>query len=222
MDLDALSRAAGLRLESFRASHVNTRVTRALEREEISRPDDLALRLREDARLRRRFRRSIAVSVSGVNRDPHQFDLLEQTLLPPLLAGSGGLTVWSAGSSDGTELYSIALLLERLGALDRSTFLGSDLLEENVALAVASGFGKQLRFEQRDIVVEGAPGTFTLVVCRNVAIYLAATARNTLYDVVAGALRRGGILLLGRSEHLLRPERFGLAPAGPNAYRRMR
>ncbi|MEX2210512.1 MAG: CheR family methyltransferase [Gaiellaceae bacterium] len=228
----ALGRAAGLDLTAFRPDHVEERVRRALEREGLSEPAELLRLLRHDSAARERFRRLIAVPVSGLFRDPAQFDLLERELLPALLAESPRLTVWSAGCADGSELYSIALVLERLGALEESVLLGSDLLEENLAVARRGLYGeveirpalrRQARWERRDVVREGAPpGPWRLVLCRNLAIYLSAAARAELHTTLAGALAPGGVLMLGRSERLVQPAALGLVRVGPHAYQRAR
>ncbi|MBI4172782.1 MAG: protein-glutamate O-methyltransferase CheR, partial [Actinobacteria bacterium] len=58
---------------------------RALEREGAAGVNELVRRLAAAPEARRRFRTSVAVSVSGLFRDPAQFALLERELLPPLL-----------------------------------------------------------------------------------------------------------------------------------------
>lgn len=225
-----LSDAAGIDLRAYRREHVAERVRRALERESAATVDELVHRLGADPEARRRFRTSIAVSVSGLFRDPAQFDLLEQTLLPPLLADSRRIAVWSAGCANGTELYSLAIVLQRLGALERAHLLGSDLLEENLAaarrgeldgVAIAPKLRVHCRWEQRDLTRDGAPpGAWQLVLCRNLAIYLAPASRHALHETLAGALAPAGVLLLGRSERLTRPEALGLESVAPHAYRR--
>ena len=78
-----------------------------------------------------------------------------------------------------------------------------------------------MRWEQRDLVAEPpAPGGWDLVLCRNLAIYLTAAARDALHARLAGALAPGGVLLLGRSERIADPAALGLRLAGPHAYRR--
>ena len=228
----ALSIAAGLDLDAYRPEHVGECVRRALERERVANLDSLVRLLDSDAAVRTRFRRSIAVSVSGLFRDPAQFNLLERELLPPLVADSGHVSAWSAGCADGSELYSVAILLDRLGALDHSLLLGSDVLEENLAAAEGGVYGdltvsdrlrSRVRWERRDLVREGPPpGTWRLVLCRNLAIYLAPAAKRRLQETLAGALAEGGILLLGRSERLASPSSFGLERVRPHAYRRPR
>lgn len=224
----ALSGAAGLELSAYREEHVRERIRRALEREGAPDEAALAVLLAADAAARSRFRRSLAVSVTGLFRDPHQFALLEQELLPPLVATGEPLRVWSAGCADGSELASVALLLERQGALARATLLGSDVLDENVE-AARTAWPRQgppacrVRFERRDLVREGPPpGPWDLILCRNVAIYLTAEGRDRCQQQLASLLAPGGVLLLGRSERLARARDLGLEPAGPHAYRRPR
>jgi chemotaxis protein methyltransferase CheR len=225
-----LADACGLDLAAYRPEHVDERVRRALVRERLPGARALARLLVADPGARARFRRAIAVSVTGLFRDREQFELLDRELLPPLLADGRELTVWSAGCADGSELYSVALLLERHGALGRARLLGSDLLPENLAAAERAVYRGQTmpprlreraRFERRDLVAEPAPaGPFGLVLCRNLAIYLTATATDALYGRLAAALARGGVLLLGRSERIARPGELGLERAGSHAYRR--
>jgi chemotaxis protein methyltransferase CheR len=186
----------------------------------------LARLLRRDGAARGRFRRSVAISHGGMFRDPGQFALLEEVLLPRLLAGGKRLSVWSAGCADGAELHTLALLLERFGVLDRSVLLGSDLLVENVAAARAGEYPEavraRLRWERRDLAADGPPpGRWRLILCRNVAIYLAPEARKRVYETLVSALGSGGVLLLGRSERLIDPRGLGLRPAGPHAYERV-
>ena len=224
-----LARAAGLALDVYRRDHVGERIKRALEREGVSDIHSLAALIARDQEARTRFRRSVAVSVSGLFRDPAQFDLLEGTLLPPLIADGRRISVWSAGCADGSELYSVAVLLQRLDVLDRALLLGSDLLDENLVLARRGSydggisFSSELRahicWERRDLLRAGAtPGKWRLILCRNLAIYLAPEPKRALHERLAGALARGGVLLLGRSERISDPERLGLRRAAPHAY----
>jgi chemotaxis protein methyltransferase CheR len=227
----ALSRAAGLSLAAYRAEHVAERVRRALEREGAVDVDGLTALVARDADARTRFRRSIAVSVTGLFRDAAQFDLLERKLLPELLVPGRRMRVWSAGCADGSELYSIAVLLQRLGAFEDAFLLGSDLLEENLVLArrgayegveFAPSLRARLRWEQRDLVRQGAaPGKWRLILCRNVAIYLDSRSKRTLHAALAGALAHDGVLMLGRSERIDDPRALGLQSVEPHVYRRL-
>jgi chemotaxis protein methyltransferase CheR len=226
--IGALSRALNLDLGDFRSEHVQARVAGALEREGLGDWDVLLRLARRDPATRTRLRRSIAIGFTARGRDPEQLALLERRLLPPLLAEGRALRIWSAGCSTGAELCDLAEALARREARP-ARLLGSDLLDENVAVASAGHADGRpcacalagARYEQRDVVRGGSPGgRWDLVLCRNVAIYLGARARALLHAAVAGALAPGGILMLGRSERLADPAALGLERAGPHAYRR--
>lgn len=231
-ELDALGQACGLRLHDYRAAHVERCVRRALAREPAADGGQLAALVARDDGARRRFRHAVAVPVSGMFRDKHQFDLLENELLPPLLARVANPRIWSAGSADGRELYSVGVLLERAGRLEGARLLGSDLLAENVTAARRADYPdfrpsdelrRAVRWERRDLLTDSAPpGAFDLVLCRNVAIYLEPTVREALHATLATALAPEGVLLLGRSERVVDPAGLRLAPAGRCAYRRLR
>jgi chemotaxis protein methyltransferase CheR len=71
-------------------------------------------------------------------RDPGQFAVLRERVLPELLARTDGnrpLRIWSAGCASGEEPYSIAMLLDQLGALDRAWILGTDISRPALARA---------------------------------------------------------------------------------------
>jgi chemotaxis protein methyltransferase CheR len=220
----------GLDLAAYRAAHVEERVRRAIDREGLDDTAALARLLKANEPARGRFVRSVAVSYSGLFRDPEQFDALGREVLPKLLENARTINVWSAGCADGSELYSVALMLERGGAAERATFLGSDLLSENVELAERATYDgnampphlrRRTRWEQRDLVRDGPPpGSWHIVLCRNVAIYLAPAAKADLYAMLAGALAPTGVLMIGRSERIAEPLAIGLERTGPHLYRR--
>jgi chemotaxis protein methyltransferase CheR len=230
--LAALSAASGLRLETFRAEHVADRIERALAAEGVSGIDELAAVLRRDERSRERFRRSVAVSHSGFFRDPEQFDALESRILPRLLEHATRLRVWSAGCANGLELWSLAVVLSRLGVLDGAHLLGSDLLDENLAVAragtydvveIAPALRLRVRWERRDLARDDPPaGRFDLILCRNVAIYFEPAAKSRLHRMLAGALAPGGVLMVGRSERLSDPAALGLRRIEGHVYARPR
>jgi chemotaxis protein methyltransferase CheR len=230
-DLASLARASGLDLQSYREAHVSACVARALAWHETQSVAGLARLCRRDPAVRATLRRCILVPVTGLFRDPEQFELLEERVLPGLIGRRGGLSAWSAGCSDGSELYSVVLMLRRLGALARSRLVGSDMSAGRIELArrgamVSAAVRREahpvLRWERRDLLREPPPpGAFDLVLCRNVTIYFEPAAQRAVYVKLAAALGNGGVLMLGTCERLLAPGKFGLVAAGPHLYRRV-
>lgn len=226
--VDELSRASGLPLHAFKQGHVTKQVERALAKESASDSGELAQQLGRNPGARSRFRSAIAISVSGNLRDPRQFELLERDVIPTIVEPDGAVRVWSAGCADGSELYDVGGLLQRRGVIDRVYLLGSDILEENIRRAsgqdgptATPAVRARVRWERRDLTSEPAPpGAWRLILCRNLAIYLRPEVRDGLHRKLAGALARGGFLMLGRSERIADPAAVGLEAAGPNVYRK--
>ena len=229
-DIAVLARVSGIALPAYRPGHVARSVSRVMARHGLRDGTELARLCRRSPVACAELRRSILVPGFGPVPDPGQLSMLRREVLPGLVRGRAGLRVWSAGCSTGGELYRVGLLLRQCGALAGSRLQGSDLLAERIEAArqgppgtgtVPADLRAAVRWECRDLVRDPVPaGLFDLVLCRNVAIYLAAGAQQALHAKLAAALRPGGVLLLGRSEQLLRPAQFGLAAAAPHAYRK--
>lgn len=229
--LHELARASGLNLLAYREDHVNERVSRALEREGVEDAGELARLIATAPDARERFRRSVAMVVTGLFRDPEQFELLERELLPLAAGARRQLRIWSAGCADGSELYSVGIVLAQMGRLDSAGLLGSDLLQENLAVAERGIYGDvqlppslraRMRWEQRDLLGDSMPaGKWSVILCRNLAIYLRDEAKRRLHERLCAVLASGGVLLLGRSERLSDPDALGLESVAPHAYRRI-
>jgi chemotaxis methyl-accepting protein methylase len=97
---------------------------------------------------------ALLIGVTGFFRDESVFESLRRDPLPSLLRNAAGrpLRVWSAGCSDGAELYSAAMLLAEAGALapGRVELLGTDVRPEALERAEAGAFDAA--------AVKGVPG----------------------------------------------------------------
>jgi chemotaxis protein methyltransferase CheR len=59
---------------------------------------------------------------------------------------------------------------------------------------------------------------FDLIICRNVVIYFTAETKEKLYRKFFTALRPGGILFLGGTEIIPRPQEIGFRSQGVSMY----
>jgi chemotaxis protein methyltransferase CheR len=229
-DLASLALVSGLPLAAYRRSHVQGCVARALLRLGVPDVAGLGDLLRRDPAARAGFRRSLLVPVTRMFRDEAEFRLLEQVVLPELLAARRQLQVWSAGCANGAELRSVGSLLEQAGAAAGAVLVGTDVLVEALEQAAAGAASRpeetqaSFRFERRDLVLDEPPPPsrrFDLVLCRNVAIYLEPDVQAAVHAKLVSALRAGGFLMLGASETLLRPERLALEPVSRHVFRKV-
>jgi chemotaxis protein methyltransferase CheR len=78
----------------------------------------------------------LTVQVSDMFRDPTHFLALRRDVLP-ILATYPSFKIWIAGCSAGEEFYSMAILLEEEGLLDRAMIYATDINDEALRKASA-------------------------------------------------------------------------------------
>ncbi len=112
---------AGLVFPPSKASLVRSRINRRLRALNMSDFSTYcAFVTSNDGKVERRMMiSSLTTNISNFFREAHHFELLQDTVLPPLLkrARSGGrVRIWSAGCSNGQEAYSIAMTIADMAA----------------------------------------------------------------------------------------------------------
>ncbi len=81
----------------------------------------------------------LSVSVTSMFRDPNFYKAF-RTQVVPLLRTYPFIRIWHAGCSTGEEVYSMAILLQEEGLLDRSRIYATDINEAVLRTAKAGIF----------------------------------------------------------------------------------
>jgi chemotaxis protein methyltransferase CheR len=193
---------------------------------------------------------AMLVGVTSFFRDPPLFDVLRKEVLPGLAKSRSGLYVWSAGCSEGAELYTVAILLAELGLLSGSYLLGTDCRPDVIERAkhgrfddmalknlcvplkeryflrkgsewqMAPALREATRWRAADLMKSPEPGFWDLILFRNTAIYLRAEAAGLLWERFEKSLRPLGVLVLGKAERPVGAKKLSLI--APCIYRRER
>ncbi len=136
-------RLAGLRPEAYRIQPLVRRLPaclRALKQPSAS----AALAVVErDPRLLRTAVGALLIGVTWFYRDASVFKSLMLRLPDPGVAPTRPLRIWSAGCSDGAELYTVAMLLAESALLNRSSLLGTDCRPEAVQQALTGCYAPE-------------------------------------------------------------------------------
>jgi chemotaxis protein methyltransferase CheR len=78
-----------------------------------------------------------------------------------------------------------------------------------------------IRFSKHDLVRDRYPaGPFDLIACRNVVIYFTEEAKDRIYQNFVDVLAAGGMLFVGGTEAIMRPQTLGLTVMGAGFYRK--
>jgi chemotaxis protein methyltransferase CheR len=175
------------------------------------------------------------------------FGHLSEFVIPQLLAHSARPRVWSAACSDGSELYSVAMLLAARQPLAECRLLGSDyrarainiasnsvypaeataavpaelagrfLVRDHCSVTVTDDLRAAIQWQTRDLLTGSLPHPWDLILCRNLAIYLSSMAADSLWHRLYSALAPGAFLVVGRAE---KPQLPGLKCVAPCIYRK--
>lgn len=150
------------------------------------------------------------------------------------------LTIWSAGCSIGAEPYTIAIILDVLRALERAQIIATDLDDKALLTAQRAGYDfkyltkmpaeylsryfdhtkesyflkerikRKVTFKKHNLLVDPPVQGCHMILCRNVFIYFKQETQDFLLQRFAGALKPGGILVIGSSEYISNPDKYGL------------
>jgi chemotaxis protein methyltransferase CheR len=80
---------------------------------------------------------TMTVNVTEMFRDPQAFGKIRSELLPRL-ATYPRIRIWVAGCATGEEAYSMAILLDEAGLLDRATIYATDIDNDSLRAATAA------------------------------------------------------------------------------------
>lgn len=91
----------------------------------------------------------LSINVTEFYRHPEQFRELRDEVLP-YLASFPLIKVWSAGCATGEEAYSLAMLMDELGLLDKSRIFATDNNPSLLALAQAGLYPREVLQKSQD------------------------------------------------------------------------
>jgi chemotaxis protein methyltransferase CheR len=124
--LEALYRKYHYDFRGYAAASLKRRLAQALSRFECRTLSQLQDRVLHDPALFPLLLDFLTVQVSDMFRDPAYFRALREKVVP-LLRTYPSLKVWVAGCSTGEEVYSLAILLQEEGLLERSLIYATDI-----------------------------------------------------------------------------------------------
>jgi chemotaxis methyl-accepting protein methylase len=123
--LAVLKDKRGIDLTGYRRETIKQRISERMTRYHPASPGNYLELLQTDGHECEALLSEILINASWFFRDPMVFEIIEQSLLPSIIAGksklplkSGEIRIWSAGCAAGEEPYSTAILVHR--ALERA------------------------------------------------------------------------------------------------------
>lgn len=244
--VDGVVRRAGLNPRHYRIAPLVRRVPACLRVLKIESLSEARHEIETSPERLLQALNALLIGTTAFFRDRAVFEELDRHLLAALRRCDSPLRVWSAACSDGAELYSVAMMLDRHGS-ESAFLLGTDCRASALARAregsyplaatdeipaefagkyfqfsdttirVSDSIRARVRWDESDLMTEPAPLRWDLILCRNLAIYLEPEPMLQLWKKLSAAIVPGGYLVVGRAE---KPPLDGFSCVAPCLYRK--
>ena len=138
LELDLLLRAIqsryGYDFHNYARASIIRRVKKHLDEVGVGQISDLIPLFLRDSQAFYRFVKSLSVVVTEMFRDPEVFRVLRAEVIP-VLKTYPFIKIWHAGCASGQEVYSLAIVLEEEGILDRCQIYATDFNDDALSVA---------------------------------------------------------------------------------------
>lgn len=124
--LEAIYRRRGLDFRNYLRSSLRRRIRNRMTQDKLPTVTSLLNRVLHEEGYLEKLLEDLSIKVTEMFRDPGFFLALRQSVVP-LLREQPSLRIWHAGCATGEEVYSMAIVLEEEGLLERSVIYATDM-----------------------------------------------------------------------------------------------
>lgn len=123
--LEAIFQRYGYDFRSYSRASIERRTRQFLTTSGCASVSEMIPRVLHDEQFFSRLAQSFSISVTEMFRDPFFYAALREKVVP-LLKTWPHVKIWHAGCATGEEVYSLAIVLEEAGLLERATIYATD------------------------------------------------------------------------------------------------
>ena len=124
--LEAVYRRYHYDFRGYARASLRRRLWRRAHHERVGTLSGLQERVLHDPMVMERLLRDLSINVTEMFRDPAFFKALREKVVP-ILRTYPYVRVWNAGCSTGEETFSLAIVLEEAGLLERTRIYATDM-----------------------------------------------------------------------------------------------
>lgn len=114
-------------LSAYKEKQMRRRIDSLITKNGISTYQDYVSLLKANKAKFEEFVNYLTINVSEFYRNPEQWAILENEILPKLMQKTNSLKIWSAACSTGDEPYSLVMMLSRHMPLSSIRILATDI-----------------------------------------------------------------------------------------------
>lgn len=225
-------------LSAYKEKQMKRRINSLASRNNFYNFDDYFKELTKNKDLLREFVNYLTINVSEFYRNPVQWRVLEEKIIPEIIKYRKTLKVWSSACSTGEEPYSLVMLLSNFFDIDKIDVLATDIDKEAISKAkigvydkkslknlpcnfknkyfkkiqntykINEEIKKRVTFKEINLLKEAYPKGYDLILCRNVMIYFTEEAKEKIYSRFYNSLNDEGVLFVGSTEQIIFPQKY--------------
>jgi len=125
---DKAAKILNIKLDGYKIKRVKRRTDSLMRRRDVDDYRECLALIKNDLNFRRAYINHFTINTSEFYRNPKNYQHLQDKILPELLAKNNKLKIWSAPCSNGSEPYTVAIILTEMGiSSSRYEILASDL-----------------------------------------------------------------------------------------------
>ena len=131
-------------LNAYKEKQMKRRIDTLIAKNKIVGYEKYVAALKSDKNLFEEFVNYLTINVSEFYRNPDQWRLLDQEIIPDLIKRYGNrLKIWSAACSTGDEPYSLVMALSKHIPLNQIKIYATDLDKQVIAKAKAGLYSEK-------------------------------------------------------------------------------
>ena len=240
-----------IELDAYKEKQLQRRIATVMKSSGADNLKDYARLIKTDTDIRKKFLDYITINVTEFYRNKNLFEEFEEILLKTLIPKFKDVNIWSAACSNGSEPYSLAMILNKNNIRLKNKILATDLDDgilnkarlgayrenelknidkkdldrffepNNGGYHIKDEIKDMVSFKKHDLIVDDYQKGFHVIVCRNVTIYFKNEAKDELYRKMHDALVPGGVFFIGATESIYNPTEFGFNKLSTFIYEKM-
>lgn len=246
---DYVYKEFNIRLNAYKSVQMNRRIENFISKLEFDTSNDFIRECKINKRLREDFLDLITINVTQFFRNSDIFFRLEE-LFKKYLPKRDVYRVWSSACSNGSEPYSVAMILENINIpnyeilatdIDRKMLnyaedaiyttydlrnVPSEYMDKyfdffNDKFIVKNFIRNKIEFMRHDLILDYFPTCFDLILCRNVVIYFTKDEKMKIYNKFYDSLNNYGVVFIGATENIYDYKQIGFNKLGTFFYQKV-
>ncbi len=179
--LSAITERYGYDFRNYARASLKRRIQNCVVISDCKQISDLIPKVLHDKKYFSEFLNNMSVTVTEMFRDPLIFKSIRENIVPKLKTYSR-INIWHAGCATGEEVYSMAILLQEEGLLDRTQIYATDFNAKSLATAKAGIYpAENIQLYTKNYIKAGGKQSFSDYYWAN---YESAKMNDSLRDKI--------------------------------------